>query len=78
MLEKPNGGDETHYPEKGLTQWVRKESFCEEVQIRDSIRGQYVGTTGKSVSPRAHGRHMSHLNETSIVGCSHKPILKIP
>ncbi|KAH0657335.1 hypothetical protein KY285_032217 [Solanum tuberosum] len=58
MPEKPNGGDETHYPEKGLTQWVREESLCEKVQkslqIRDSVRGQHVGTTGKSVSPRAH------------------------
>ncbi|KAG5622396.1 hypothetical protein H5410_007614 [Solanum commersonii] len=82
MPEKPNGGDETHYPEKGFTQWVREESLCEEVQkslqIRDSVRGQHVGTAGKSVSPRAHGRHMSHLNETSEVGCSHKPILKKP
>ncbi|WMV37397.1 hypothetical protein MTR67_030782 [Solanum verrucosum] len=82
MPEKPNGGDETHYPEKGLTQWVREESLYEEVQkslqIRDSVKGQHVGTAGKSVSPRAHGRHMSHLNETSEVGCSHKPILKKP
>ncbi|KAG5595242.1 hypothetical protein H5410_036474 [Solanum commersonii] len=82
MPEKPNGGDETHYPKKGLTQWVREDSLCEEVQrslqIRDSVRGQHVGTAGKSVSPRAHGRHMSHLNETSEVGCSHKLILKKP
>ncbi|KAF3662346.1 Anaphase-promoting complex subunit 7 [Capsicum annuum] len=37
-----------------------------------------MGTTGESVSARSHARHMFHLNETSAVGCSHKPSPKMP